>query len=133
MTPRSLLTLATVAIVLPIGGAVAQTRYSVRTVVDQDRTPPIALASCQDGTKTSEIQVWPDHLHYASGGGYMPPFDIPLAAPRRPDGSVDIPPITKTNRAGGIYTYSGQIAANGIPDIKVSDLKSSCTYRLKIL
>jgi hypothetical protein len=122
--------LATVVIATP-GFADAQTKFQSLVVVDTTRKVATEVG-CVDGTQVNTLVVLADRIRKISANGKS--IDLLFAAPREAGRPTPLRPLTVASGVPNVdVTYSGQLTADGIPDIKTANNKSLCAWRFKIL
>jgi hypothetical protein len=109
----------------------AQTIFRSVAIVDNERKVSTE-AGCSDGVQVNTLEVLPDRIRKTSATGKT--LDLFFAIPRQPGRPTPLQPLTVPSAVPNVdVTYSGQLTADGIPEIKTANNKSLCAWRFKIL
>lgn len=122
--------LATAAIAAP-GFASAQTKFQSVVIIDTTRKAATE-SGCVDGTQLNTLEVFPDRIRKTSSSGK--PLDLFFAAAREPGRPTPLRPLTVPSSVPNVdVTFTGELTADGVPDIRTANNKSLCAWRFKIL
>src|SRR5258708_2462837 len=128
---RKLRTLSLVLAATAPSDVWAQAIFQSVVVVDTDRKVSTETG-CIDGVQVSTLEVLPDRIRKTAPTGKF--LDIFIAIPGEPGRPTPLRPLTVPSAVPSVdVTYTGQLTADGITDIKTANNRSLCAWRLKIL